>query len=80
MADSPIVPTTPTFPHWLREQQGRGDEIAEFARQVADLGDFPESGGKSIYDGYFETALPGQQETYERAWSEFKASPEPSTT
>ena len=78
MAEAPIVPTTPTFPEWLREQTGRGDDVAAFAREVAQLDDFPDSGGKAIYDGYFETALPGQQETYERAWTEYAASPEPS--
>ena len=80
MADAPRVPTTPTFPEWLREQEGRGDDVAEFAREVARLDDFPDSGGKFIYDGYFETALPGQQDTYQRAWSEFSASPEPSAS
>ena len=78
MATPPKVPTTPTFPTWLAEQTTRSDDVGEFAKQVAELTDFPDSGGKSIYDGYFETALPGQQETYERAWSEFHASPEPS--
>jgi hypothetical protein len=80
MADAPKVPTTPTFPEWLAEQTGRGDEIAEFAREVARLDDFPDSGGKAIYDGYFETALPGQQAVFERAWTEFTASPEPSVS
>ena len=49
--------TTSTFPAWLTGQRDRGDEIAEFAQQVAQLTDFPDSGGKAIYDGYFETAL-----------------------
>lgn len=70
--------TTQTFPAWLVEQEYRGDDIGEFAKEVARLTDFPESGGKAIYDGYFETALPAQHETYERAWSEYGASPEPS--
>ena len=70
--------TTKTFPAWLKEQDYRGDEIGEFAKEVARLGDFPDSGGKAIYDGYFETSLPAQQETYERAWTEYEASPEPS--
>jgi hypothetical protein len=69
--------TTLTFPAWLKEQEYRTDEIGGFAKEVARLDDFPESGGKAIYDGYFETE-PSQQETYERAWSEFEASPEPS--
>jgi hypothetical protein len=72
--------TTLTFPAWLAEQQGRGDEIAEFAKQASALTDLPDSGGKAIYDGYFETALPAQQAEYERAWSEFTASPEPSVS
>lgn len=81
MADAPPkVPTTPTFPHWLQQQTGRGDEIAEFAKQVADVDDFPESGGKAIYDGYFETTQPAVQETYQRAWSEYQASPEPAAS
>jgi hypothetical protein len=70
--------TTKTFPAWLSEQDYRGDEIGEFAKEVARLTDFPESGGKAIYDGYFETAQASQQETFERAWSEYEASPEPS--
>jgi hypothetical protein len=68
--------TTLTFPEWLAEQRNRGDEIAEFAREVARLDDFPESGGKAIYDGYFETE-PSQQAVYQRAWDEFSAHPEP---
>jgi hypothetical protein len=70
--------TTETFPAWLREQEYRGDEIGEFAKEASRLTDLPDSGGKAIYDGYFETALEGQQATYERAWTEFSASPEPS--
>lgn len=68
---------TPTFPEWLAGQTDRGDETAEFAQQVAHLTDFPESGGRAIYEGYFETALPAQQQAFDRAWTEFEASPEP---
>jgi hypothetical protein len=71
--------TTATFPAWLREQKGRNDDVAALAQQVGRLDDFPESGGKAIYDGYFETpSMAEQRETYERAWTEFTASPEPS--
>ena len=69
--------TTLTFPEWLAEQRNRGDEIAEFAREVGRLTDFPESGGKAIYDGYFETAQSAQQSLYQRALGEFSAHPEP---
>ena len=69
--------STRTFPAWLKEQEYRSDEVGEFAKQVSRRGDLPESGGKAIYDGYFETE-PQQQQIYERAWSEFEASPEPS--
>ena len=69
--------TTLTFPEWLAEQRNRGDDVAEFATEVAHLTDFPESGGKAIYDGYFENDQPKQRETYERAWAEFESSPEP---
>lgn len=72
--------TTATFPEWLREQQNRGDDVAEFATEVSRLDDFPDSGGKAIFDGYFETALPGQQATYQRAWGEYSASPEPAAS
>jgi hypothetical protein len=72
--------TTRTFPEWLTEQTDRGDEVAGFATEVGHLTDFPESGGKAIYDGYFETALPAQQAVYERAWEEFAAHPEPSAS
>ena len=71
---------TLTFPKWLTEQQDRGDEVAEFAKEVGRLTDFPESGGKAIYDGYFETALPAQRTVYARAWDEFAAKPEPSVS
>lgn len=70
--------TTLTFPAWLTEQEYRTDDVGAFAKEVARLDDFPDSGGKAIYDGYFETALPAQRQTYERAWSEFDANPEPS--
>lgn len=70
--------TTLTFPEWLSEQRDRGDAVAELATEVGHFTDFPESGGKAIYDGYFETALPAQQAVYERAWEEFGAKPEPS--
>ncbi|GAA2750506.1 YozE family protein [Amnibacterium kyonggiense] len=71
---------TLTFPEWLSEQQDRGDEVAAFAKEVAHLTDFPESGGKAIYDGYFETALPALRTVFERAWEEFAAHPEPSAS
>jgi len=70
--------TTLTFPAWLKEQEYRTDEVGAFAKEVARLDDFPDSGGKAIYDGYFETAQDAQRQTYDRAWSEFEASPEPS--
>ena len=79
MADAPRVPTTRSFPQWLQEQQGRGDEVAELASGIAEVGDFPDSGGKAIYDGYFTTAPAAQQAAYERAWTEYSASPEPSS-
>jgi hypothetical protein len=70
--------TTLTFPAWLKEQEYRTDEVGAFAKEVGRLDDFPDSGGKAIYDGYFETSTDEQRQTYERAWSEFEASPEPS--
>lgn len=70
--------TTKTFPAWLSEQTYRDDEIGGFAKEVGALPDFPESGGKAIFDGWFETTSEAQQQTYERAWSEYTASPEPS--
>jgi hypothetical protein len=70
--------TTKTFPAWLNEQEYRGDEIGGFAKEIGQVTDFPASGGKAIYDGYFETALDAQRQTYERAWTEYTASPEPS--
>jgi hypothetical protein len=78
--DNRGMATTLTFPEWLAEQQDRGDHIAEFAKEVAHLTDFPSSGGKAIYDGYFETALPEQQKVYGRAWEEFAAHPEPAAS
>jgi hypothetical protein len=70
--------TTRTFPAWLHEQEYRSDEIGEFAQAVAALDDFPDSGGKAIFDGYFASESEDRRQTYERAWAEFEASPEPS--
>ena len=72
--------TTLTFPEWLAEQRDRGDAVAEFATEVSHLTDFPESGGKAIYEGYFETAQAAQQKVFARAWDEFSAHPEPSAS
>ncbi len=72
--------TTLTFPEWLTEQTDRGDDVAEFAKEVGHLTDFPGSGGKSIYEGYFETAQPAQREVFTRAWTEFEAHPEPAVS
>lgn len=74
------MPTTLTFPEWLAEQQDRGDAVAAFATEVSHLTDFPSSGGKAIYEGYFETAQPAQQQVFARAWDEFAAHPEPSVS
>lgn len=71
---------TQTFPAWLSDQTGRDDDTGEFARQIGEVDDFPDSGGKAIFDGYFETALDADRERFERAWGEFEASPEPSKT
>jgi hypothetical protein len=78
--DTVGMATTLTFPEWLAEQQDRGDEIAEFAKEVGRLTDFPASGGKAIYDGYFEPELPERRAVYARAWEEFSAHPEPSVS
>jgi hypothetical protein len=69
--------TTQTFAAWLAAQSTRSDEVGELANHVAGLGDFPESGGKAIYDGYFETEGSSRRDVFERAWAEFSASPEP---
>ena len=66
---------TQSFPHWLRDQVGRGDEVGDFAERASELTDLPEHGDKAIFDGYFETSLQGDRRHYERAWSEFEASP-----
>ncbi|MFD1713469.1 YozE family protein [Amnibacterium flavum] len=71
---------TATFPHWLSEQKGRDDEVGAFAADIAAAGDFPDSGGKPIFDGYFENASPEEKARYDRAWSEFTASAQPSPT
>jgi len=72
--------TTLTFPEWLAEQTDRGDEVAEFAKEAGELTDLPDSGGKAIYEGYFETAQAAQQKVFARAWDEFSAHPEPSAS
>jgi hypothetical protein len=69
--------TTQTFSAWLAAQSTRSDDVGALANHVAGLGDFPDSGGKAIYDGYFETERSGHREAFERAWGEFSASPEP---
>ncbi|MET0589810.1 MAG: hypothetical protein ABWZ77_01415 [Naasia sp.] len=71
---------TQTFPAWLADQTARDDDTGEFARQIADVGDFPDSGGRAIFEGYFATTLDADRERFERAWTEFEASPEPSPT
>jgi hypothetical protein len=70
--------TTKTFPAWLKEQEYRSDDVGAFAKEVAGRDDFPASGGKAIYDGYFETEGGSGRQAYERAWSEYESSPEPS--
>lgn len=72
--------STATFPHWLAEQKDRDDEVGELAQTVAAAGDFPDSGGKPIFDGYFEGSSADDREKYERAWSEFTANAQPSAT
>src|SRR5215210_2193770 len=62
---------TQTFAAWLAAQDTRSDEVGELAKHVAGLGDFPDSGGKAIYDGYFETDRSSRREVFERAWAEF---------
>jgi hypothetical protein len=74
------MPTTLTFPEWLNEQLDRGDDVAEFAKEVSLLTDFPASGGEAIYEGYFASSLPPQQAVFQRAWEEFKSNPEPSVS
>ena len=69
--------TTQTFPAWLAAQDTRSDEVGQLAKHVAGLGDFPQSGGKAIFDGYFETERSSRREVFERAWAEFSSSPEP---
>ncbi len=72
--------TTQTFPHWLRDQTERGDDVAAFATAALALDDLPDSGGKPIYDGYFTNTLAEQHGAYERAFAEFEASPEPAAS
>ena len=64
-----------SFAQWLKDQNGRDDEVGEFARRAFEQGDLPEHGDKPIFDGYFATT--GDQDIYERAWSEFEAVPNP---
>ncbi|THG33175.1 hypothetical protein [Naasia lichenicola] len=71
---------TQTFPDGLKDQTDRGDEIGAFATEVGEFDDFPDSGGKPIFDGYFETSIEENRTRYERAWSEYSASPEPSVS
>ena len=71
---------TQSFKAWLSDQDKRDDEVGALANDISNAGDFPESGGKAIYDGYFETESEEKREHFERAWMEFEAHPEPSAT
>lgn len=71
---------TQTFPAWLRDQESRDDDTGEFARGIGTADDFPEHGGKAIYDGWFESETDDRREQFERAWSEFDANSQPSAT
>ena len=43
------------FAEWLFQQVDRDDYVGDLARKVEDDEQFPESGGRAIYEGYFET-------------------------
>ncbi|HEY8588314.1 MAG TPA: hypothetical protein VIL55_02060 [Naasia sp.] len=66
-----------SFSQWLRDQAGREDEVGTFAAKAAELPDLPEHGGKPIFDGYFQNTLQSDAASYERAWDEFQAVPNP---
>ena len=68
---------TESFHTWLFEQADRPDEVGKLAQSVRGDENFPEHGGKAIYDGYFGSASePGDTHAaFERAWDEFEGAP-----
>ncbi|WP_150307149.1 YozE family protein [Planctomonas psychrotolerans] len=64
---------THTFPDWLAAQNDRGDVVSELAADVAARSDFPENGGKPIYEGYFEAESDELQAAFQRAWDEYES-------
>ena len=72
--------TTQSFSAWLHDQHDRDDEVGALAGTTSAAGDLPEHGGKAIYDGYFESGTDEDRERFERAWMEFEANSQPSST
>lgn len=68
---------TESFRTWLFEQADRPDEVGKLAQSVRDDDNFPEHGGRAIYDGYFGSASePAEAHAaFERAWDEFEGTP-----
>ncbi len=61
------------FADWLFEQVDRDDYIGDLARKVEDDEQFPDSGGRAIYEGYFETFDPEVQARFDRVWDAWEA-------
>jgi uncharacterized protein YozE (UPF0346 family) len=61
------------FAEWLFQQIDRDDYIGDLARRVEDDELFPESGGRAIYEGYFETFDAEVQAQFDRVWDAWEA-------
>ena len=61
------------FAEWLFQQVDRDDYVGDLARQVEDDELFPESGGRPIYEGYFETFDDEVQSQFARVWDAWEA-------
>ncbi len=61
------------FAEWLFQQVDRDDYVGDLARKVEDDEQFPESGGRAIYEGYFETFDTEVQNQFARVWDAWEA-------
>ena len=61
------------FADWLFEQLEREDYVGDLARRVEGDDLFPDSGGRAIYEGYFETFDDEVQAQFARVWDAWEA-------
>ena len=61
------------FAEWLLQQVDREDYVGDLARKVEADERFPKSGGRAIYEGYFETFDRDVQDQFARGWDAWEA-------